>query len=73
MNPKIFRRFLCVAISICGIETLYAQGTAFTYQGQLSSGGNPANGSYDLTFSLYNSTVWPVRSSPGRSPIPPWR
>ncbi len=56
MNPKIFRRFLCVAISICGIETLCAQGTAFTYQGQLSSGGNPANGSYDLTFSLYNST-----------------
>ena len=56
MNPKFLCRFLCVAISICGIETLCAQGTAFTYQGQLSSGGNPANGSYDLTFSLYNST-----------------
>ena len=31
-----------------------AQGTAFTYQGLLISGGNPANGSYDLTFTLFN-------------------
>lgn len=30
-----------------------AQGTAFTYQGWLSSGANPANGSYDLAFTLF--------------------
>jgi hypothetical protein len=30
-------------------------GTAFTYQGSLSDGGSPANGSYDLTFSLYDA------------------
>ncbi len=29
-----------------------AQGTAFTYQGSLTSGGVPANGSFDLAFSL---------------------
>lgn len=29
-------------------------GTAFTYQGQLKDAGQPANGSYDLLFSLYN-------------------
>ncbi len=29
-------------------------GTAFTYQGRLTDGGNPANGSYDLTFTLYD-------------------
>src|SRR5439155_24192125 len=34
-------------------STLYAQGTAFTFQGQLTDGLVPANGSYDLTFSLF--------------------
>jgi hypothetical protein len=29
-------------------------GTAFTYQGRLNDGGSPANGVYDLTFSLYD-------------------
>jgi photosystem II stability/assembly factor-like uncharacterized protein len=29
--------------------------TAFTYQGNLNDGGNPANGAYDLQFTLY---VW---------------
>src|ERR1041385_7007946 len=31
-----------------------AQGTAFTYQGQLSDGGNPAAGIYDLRFAIYD-------------------
>jgi hypothetical protein len=31
----------------------FAQGTAFTYQGRLNSGGAPANGSYDIAFTLY--------------------
>src|SRR5258708_29632457 len=30
----------------------WAQGTAFTYQGRLNSGGNPASGSYDFRFRL---------------------
>jgi hypothetical protein len=33
----------------------FAQGTAFTYQGQLYSGTNPANGTYDFQFALSNS------------------
>src|SRR5580692_7041525 len=32
-----------------------AQGTAFTYQGQLASGGVAANGSYDFQFGLYTN------------------
>jgi hypothetical protein len=32
-----------------------AQGTAFTYQGRLEDGGLPASGTYDLTFSLFDS------------------
>jgi len=34
---------------------LLAQGTDFTYQGQLSAGGSPANGKYDFTFALFSS------------------
>jgi lysophospholipase L1-like esterase len=32
-----------------------AQGTAFTYQGRLNDGSNPANGNYDLRFAIYNA------------------
>jgi hypothetical protein len=30
-------------------------GTAFTYQGRLTDGGVPANGTYDFEFKLYNA------------------
>jgi len=43
--------------AFCGlfaaVETAFAQGTAFTYQGQLENSGQPVNGTYDLTFSLF--------------------
>ena len=45
-----------VIIALALLASLHraaAQGTAFTYQGRLMDGGNPANGSYDLSFSLY--------------------
>ena len=32
-----------------------AQGTAFTYQGRLNEGANPANGSFDLRFAIYDA------------------
>ena len=35
------------------LSTAYGQGTAFTYQGRLNAGGAPANGSYDIAFSLF--------------------
>ena len=41
------------------LSTLFAQGTAFTYQGRLNSGGSPAGGSYDLTFTLFNASSGP--------------
>jgi hypothetical protein len=37
------------------LSTAFAQGTAFTYQGQLDDGTNAANGAYDLRFHLYNA------------------
>ena len=36
--------------------TVFAQGTAFTYQGRLNAGANAANGIYDLRFAIYDST-----------------
>ena len=34
----------------------FAQGSAFTYQGRLNSGTNPANGSYDVSFALFGAS-----------------
>ena len=39
------------------LSTARAQGTAFTYQGRLNSSGAPANGSYDIAFTLYTTNV----------------
>jgi microcystin-dependent protein len=37
---------------------LHAQGTtAFTYQGRLNAGASAANGSYDMTFAVYDANV----------------
>lgn len=41
-----------------------AQTTAFTYQGRLGSGGNPANGVYDLKFSLFNTNADGIALTP---------
>ena len=38
-------------------STAVAQGTAFTYQGRLNAGGNPASGTYNLTFSLFTTNT----------------
>src|SRR5262245_29596761 len=42
-------------VLVAGIPAT-AQGTAFTYQGRLSDGTNPANGIYELTFALYTNS-----------------
>src|SRR5437660_12326041 len=39
------------------LSALFAQGTAFTYQGRLNRDGTAANGIYDLQFSLYDALV----------------
>src|SRR5260221_14483359 len=39
------------------LSTARAQGTAFTYQGRLNDGANPASGIYDLKFNLYNAVT----------------
>jgi hypothetical protein len=47
------------------VLSVYAQGTAFTYHGLLNDGANPANGSYDLTFTIFGgSTGGPLVAGP---------
>ena len=36
-------------------STAFAQGTAFTYQGQLENNGAPVSGTYNLQFTLYTT------------------
>lgn len=53
---NIWPCFLALALAAAP-GSAAAQGTAFTYQGQLNDGGNPANGLYDLTFQLWNDAT----------------
>src|SRR5262249_34910638 len=47
--------FLLIGWLVFASIAVQAQTTAFTYQGKLSDGGNPANGSYDFQFALFDS------------------
>src|SRR4051794_39767449 len=49
-------RVLIVLLLVMRLSGAHAQGTAFTYQGRLSEKLNPANGTYDLTFALFDSS-----------------
>ena len=58
-NVPIVRWLALVSILsaiACRPSVAQVQGTAFSYQGRLNTGGGPANGSYDLTFALFNSS-----------------
>jgi trimeric autotransporter adhesin len=52
-----FHHFLFALALLAGLNHAAAQGTAFTYQGQLQNVGSPANGSYDLKFTLFNASI----------------
>jgi hypothetical protein len=58
MIMNAIKRLLSASLAIAALiipSSLQAQGTAFTYQGRLNDGANPANGSYDLAFALYDA------------------
>jgi hypothetical protein len=54
LKTKIHSLLILMAM-FAGAERTVAQGTAFTYQGQLFNAGSAANGVYDLAFALYNA------------------
>src|SRR5262245_48479046 len=53
-----FHIIACVLLTAMSVQ---AQGTAFTYQGRLNEGANPASGSYDLQFGLWNAASGPAQ------------
>ena len=58
VKTKLYHLILPLAL-FCAFNSpftnVFAQGTAFTYQGQLFNGGNPVNGSYDLRFAVWSA------------------
>jgi len=53
MNLRLFIGALTLVWTSFVGPSAYAQGTAFSYQGHLMNNGLPANGNYDLTFTLF--------------------
>ena len=67
---------LALLSTINPLLSTFAQGTAFTNQGRLADSGNPANGTYDLRFAIYNASPTfpalanvPSSTSKSRSPL----
>jgi len=57
MKNKLFTALALTFLSIFNpqLSTLFAQGTAFTYQGRLNDNGAAANANYDLRFTIYDA------------------
>lgn len=55
MQRNFLFRLLAVIFLAAAALKLSAQGTAFSYQGQLIVSGSPANANYDFRFTLYNA------------------
>ena len=53
----ISRILFAVSYFLICVIAASAQSTAFTYQGKLSDGANPATGSYDMQFRLFDSAT----------------
>jgi len=55
------KRSLLAASLLLALSAAYAdpQATAFTYQGNLTANGAPANGTFNLTFKLFGSATGP--------------
>ena len=57
MKHNLFASLTLAVLATLNVELslLRAQGTTFTYQGRLTENGAPANGTNDLTFTLYSA------------------
>ena len=51
MKQKLNNLLIALAL-LAAVHDVAAQGTAFTYQGQLQNDGSPASGTYNLTIQL---------------------
>ena len=65
MKTKIHSLIIVLAL-LASTHHATAQGNAFTYQGRLNSGGSPASGTYNLTFTLFGTNTGGV---PAAGPV----
>jgi len=56
MKVKHLPSLLIIFRLLIATDPATAQSTAFTYQGSLTANAGPANGNFDLTFALFNSS-----------------
>jgi photosystem II stability/assembly factor-like uncharacterized protein len=52
---------------LASVASGHAQGTAFTYQGQLMNNGQVANGNYDIIFTLFRTNQAGSATAPGQT------
>jgi Collagen triple helix repeat (20 copies) len=57
MKRTLLAASLMLTVSLSHAGTSMSQSSAFTYQGQLSASGSPANGNYDMTFALFDAAT----------------
>lgn len=59
MSKSLLTRFFLLSLILTSFlliaSTVFAQSAAFTYQGRLTDGGNPANSSYNMEFKLFDT------------------
>lgn len=56
-HKQFLHLYLAVILLHCVLAGAHGQGTAFSYQGKLSDGGNPANGTYDFQLSVHDGAT----------------
>jgi hypothetical protein len=49
------RSFIVALALLLGAQAAFAQGSVFTYQGKLTNAGNPASGTYEMQFKLFDT------------------
>lgn len=73
-RPTLPARLLLAALAAAPTGAIHAQslGSAFSYQGQLTEGGAPANGLYDLQLCLYDALAGstPLQCAPDFNDVP---
>ncbi len=55
-SKTILRLAICALCLSCGAAMVVGQDTAFTYQGELRDNGSPANGLFNMAFSLWDAS-----------------
>jgi len=71
MKANILTLVTALLVLLVGRPNGSAQGTAFTHQGRLTTGGAPVNGTYDLLFTVYDLPTGPgafAKSKEGSAP-----